>query len=135
MTQPSDGDHSETWYHGSPRELATLRTGSTVTQDRKLAEAFSHKPTLVSVSDSGRIKHNGSKPGFLYRIAEAVQAEDVSPLPRSVMEFGKEWLIQRELRVVLIGLTDIEAENRMTEAEVGALQRRLLTRDQEDADC
>ena len=41
----------EAWYHGSPLELALLRPGSTVTQDRRLAEVFSHKPAVVSVSD------------------------------------------------------------------------------------
>ena len=32
------------WYHGSPMLLSELRAGSTITQWRALAEAFSHKP-------------------------------------------------------------------------------------------
>ena len=135
MTRTTGWDYGETWYHGSLCELTTLHSGSTITQDRKLAEAFSHKPTLVSMSDSGKIEHNGTAPGFLFRIEEAVQSEDVSPHPRSVMEFGKEWLTKRELRVILVGPTEIESEDRMTDAEVRALQRRLPTRDQEEADC
>ena len=36
------------WYHGSPERFTLLRAGSTITQWRALAEAFSHKPQAVS---------------------------------------------------------------------------------------
>jgi hypothetical protein len=35
-------DYNKAWYHGSPLELKILRKGSTITQDRELAMAFSH---------------------------------------------------------------------------------------------
>jgi len=119
-----DWDYSKAWYHGSPFRLETLRKGSTITQDRDLARVFSHKPTLVSVSDDGKIKHNGTIPGFLYRIAEDIRPEDVYAHPRSSMAYGKEWLTTRELRVTLIGPTKIVEEERLTENQVAELRRR-----------
>lgn len=111
----------QAWYHGSPSELTILRVGSTVTQDRELARIFSHKPTIVSISDDGRIKHNGTRPGFLYRIAEEVSLDDIRPHPRSTMRAGVEWLTNRELRVELIGPTEVLPAEQLTEAEVLAL--------------
>ena len=63
---------NETWYHGTPLQLETLRSGSTITQDRHLAEVFSHKPSIVSVQDDGTIRHNGTQPGLLYRVTEKI---------------------------------------------------------------
>lgn len=114
-------DYSKTWYHGSPFELTTIRKGSTITQDRKLAEVFSHKPTLVSISDAGNIKHNGTTSGFLYHISEGIQPGDVTPHPNSTMEYGKEWLTNRALQVVLIGPTQIVEDERLTEEEMKEL--------------
>ena len=56
-------DYAQPWYHGSPLELRVLREGSTITQDRHLATVFSHKPTVVSMEDDGRLRHNGTQPG------------------------------------------------------------------------
>ena len=117
-------DFSKTWYHGSPLVLSTLRKGSTITQDRGLARVFSHKPTLISISDEGRMRHNGSVPGVLYIISETVEPDDVAPHPRSAMECGKEWLTRRGLRVTLIGPTEIVAEERLTGDEPAELERR-----------
>ena len=83
-----DFDPAQTWYHGSPLELTTLREGSTITQKRELARIFSHKPTCVSVSDTGQIKHNGTMPGYLYTIEDEIQPEDVVPHPRTTMMPG-----------------------------------------------
>lgn len=66
----ADWDDSKTWYHGSPYELTILREGGTVTQDRCLAEAFSHKLAIVCISDDGEIRHNGTLPGYLYCVIE-----------------------------------------------------------------
>jgi hypothetical protein len=126
----TDWDYGKTWYHGSPFELTTLRTGSTITQERDLARVFSHKPTLVSISDAGDIKHNGTTPGFLYCVSEDIQPGDVTPHPHSAVEYGKEWLTNRELRVVLIGPTQIVADERLTEEELRELQRRLQASDE-----
>ncbi|NLS79196.1 MAG: hypothetical protein GXY76_18260 [Chloroflexi bacterium] len=89
----------EPWYHGSPLELTILRAGSTITQDRALASAFSHKPTLLCIEDDGTIRHNGTQPGILYRIAEELGEGDMHPHPRTTMAPGLEWLTTRELRL------------------------------------
>lgn len=35
------------WYHGSNKVFDVLKEGSTVTQWKNLAEAFSHQPTMT----------------------------------------------------------------------------------------
>jgi hypothetical protein len=95
------------WFHGSPFELDNLRVGSTITQDRHLAEIFSHKPTLVSAEDDGSIRHNGIAPGYLYLVAETMLPGDVIPHPRTTMPAGWEWLTTRELPVVQLGYAPI----------------------------
>jgi len=125
----NDWDYSRPWYHGSPIRLATIRKESTITQDYELARVFSHRPTVVSVSDDGRIEHDGTMPGFLYRIAEDVQPGDVYPHLRSSMAWGKEWLTNRELQVALIGPTQPLEEERLTEEEIAELRRRWKSRE------
>jgi hypothetical protein len=120
-----NSDRTSMWYHGSPCELTVLRKGSTITQDRRLAEVFSHRPTWVSVLDDGSIKHDGTMPGFLYCVSEDIQPEDVVPHPRSTMERGKEWLTNGELRVSLIGPTQMATDERLTEEDIRELRRRL----------
>jgi hypothetical protein len=115
---------NETWYHGSPLDLDVLAVGSTITQDRHLAEVFSHKPAIVSIEDNGTIKHSGTAPGLLYRIAEEVQPGDVYAHPRTSMEAGKEWLTRRELRLELIGPVEIVDAERLTADEIETLRRR-----------
>ena len=105
-----DIDYSRPWYHGSPAKLEVLRTGSTITQWKDLARVFSHKPPIVSISDEGLIQHSGTMPGYLYEIDEPVTEADVIPHPRTTMGPGDEWLIQRELRVRLIGTTEVREE-------------------------
>ncbi len=121
----TDWDYGKTWYHGSPYELTIIRAESTITQDKDLARAFSHKPGLVSIADDEKIKHNGTRPGFLYAISERIQADDVAPHPRSAMEYGKEWLTKRALSVILIGPTRIEEAERLTEEELEVLKQRM----------
>jgi len=111
------------WYHGSPLRLTVLLKGSTITHDRHLAEVFSHKPPIVSIADDGSIKHSGSVPGYLYRIAECVEQGDVYPHPNSSMATGLEWLTSRDLRVALIGPTTVRDEERLTGEDLTALQR------------
>jgi hypothetical protein len=114
-----------TWYHGSPLELARLLKGSTITQDRHLAEVFSHKPTIVSIDKDGTILHNGWWPGYLYHVAEDVMPGDVYPHPHSSMSPGKEWLTNRDLRLALVGPTTLRDEERLTEEALAALRRRI----------
>ncbi len=118
-------DPNQSWYHGSPLELTVLRTGSTITQKRKLARIFSHKPTIVSVDDDGQIKHNGKRPGYLYLIVDEIRPEDIVPHPHTTMAAGEEWLTTRELRVQLIGPTEIMSGEQLTDNDYTALIERL----------
>ena len=120
-----DFDPTQTWYHGSPLRLTTLHEGSTITQKRELARIFSQKPTLVSVSDNGQIKHNGTMPGYLYTIADEIRLEDVVPHPRTTMAPGDEWLTTRELRLRLLCSTKPAPEEQLTDEELTVLQRQL----------
>jgi hypothetical protein len=113
------------WYHGSPLRLARLRSGSTLTHDRRLAEVFSHKPTLVSVGDDGMVRHNGYAQGWLYAVSEDVRPEDVTPHPRSSMQPGQEWLTRRELSVALLGPVPITKDEILLEEEIQELSRRM----------
>jgi len=91
------------WYHGSPALFTELRAGSTITQWRALAEAFSHKPTALGYNDDGVIVHNGTEKGYLYAIDEPVAVgEDVYQHPRTTMDQGAEFLTRRTLKVRLI---------------------------------
>ena len=100
-------DQKGIWYHGSNVEFAVLREGSTVTQWKALAEAFSHKPTMLGIEDDGTIFHNGKEQGVLYIIDEPVElSADVVPHPRTTMEKNAEFLTTRPLKVKRIGKTD-----------------------------
>lgn len=85
-----DFESSLHWYHGSPSELTSIRAGSTITQNIELRRIFSHKPTIVPVSDDGQIKHNGATPGYLYVVAGPVKQKDVSQHPKTSMAPGDE---------------------------------------------
>ena len=89
----TDWDYSKPWWRGSPLQLTTLYIGSTITQDRRLAEVFSHKPTLTSIEDEfDRIRHNGTVGGYLHQVDELLTAADVYPHPETTMGEGLEWL-------------------------------------------
>ena len=91
------------WYHGSNARFTELRTGSTITQWRALAEAFSHQPGMLSYNDFGEITHNGTEKGYLYVIDEPVTVNvDCYQHPRTVMDANAEFLTKRPLRVRLI---------------------------------
>ncbi len=117
-------DPTKPWYHGSPLKIDILQKGSTITQDRDLARIFSHKPTLVSVDEAEGIKHNGQKPGFLYRIAEKLAPTDVRPHPHSTMEPGVECLTTRPLRLGLVCPTQVTEEEQLTAQEMTELMKR-----------
>jgi len=46
-----DCDHP--WYHGSQERIMILRIGGSITPNPVVARAFSHRPSLVSQSESG----------------------------------------------------------------------------------
>lgn len=90
------------WYHGSNMKFDILREGSTITQWRKLAEAFSHKPTRLGYDDNGFITHNGVEKGYLYIIDEPIEVgEDIYQHPRTTMDDNAEFLTKRPLKVKL----------------------------------
>ena len=124
-----DWDVNQPWYHGSPARLSSLRAGSTITQDRDLARIFSHKPEFV-VQDEDKqgnriLKHSGKMPGYLYRIIEPIGPDAVYPHPHTAMQPGQEWLTTREVRVELIGSTEVVADERLAAAEVVELRRKV----------
>lgn len=120
-----DFNPAQPWYHGSPSELTTLRAGSTITQRRELGRIFAHKPTVVSIEDDGRVKHNGTMPGFLYLIAEEIEPGDIFPHPHTTMAPGDEWLTRRELRLRLLGPVEVMPVEQLSDAELQVLQERL----------
>ena len=65
-------DTNGIWYHGSNMVFSEMKKGSTITQWKELAEAFSHKPSLLSYDDNGTIYHNGTEKGYLYIIDEPI---------------------------------------------------------------
>jgi len=112
------------WYHGSPYQVEYLLTGSTITQNQRLAQVFSHKPTIVSAEDDGSIRHNGTQPGFLYQIAESLRPEDITPHPQSSMAAGHEWLTTRELRLQLVRSTQVDPEDFLSADEIQRLLQK-----------
>lgn len=83
--------------------LSELREGSTITQWKELAEAFSHQPTILSYDDNGNISHNGKEKGYLYIIDEPVEiGKDIYQHPRTTMDENAEFLTNRPLKVKLI---------------------------------
>lgn len=91
------------WYHGSNKVFTELKTNSTITQWRELAEAFSHQPSGLGYDDNGVISHNGTEKGFLYIIDEPiVVGKDIFQHPRTTMDENAEFLTKRPLRVKLI---------------------------------
>lgn len=119
----SDGSNDSIWYHGSDQELTILRTNSSVTQNRNLARAFSHQPTLLSRSGNS-VRHNGTKPGFLYVVDEDLGTNDLIPHPHPSNVGNWEWLITREIRVRLIEKTVPLESECFTDEEVSAIKKK-----------
>jgi hypothetical protein len=119
-----DWDYTLPWYHGTQQELMVIRAGSSISQNRDVARIFSHRPTLVSTADDGTRKHNGTLPGYLYVVAEAIGAEDVYPHPHPVNVGYWEWLTKRDLRLTLLERTTVRPEEFLSNGEIAELQRR-----------
>lgn len=91
------------WYHGSNMKFDTLREGSTITQWKELAAAFSHQPSELGYNDNGVISHNGKEKGYLYIIDEPTQIDiDIYQHPNTTMDKNAEFLTKRPLKVKLI---------------------------------
>ena len=118
-----DWDYSRTWYHGSQQELTRLRSGSSISQNRDVAKAFSHRPSLLSMSDDS-LKHDGVTSGYLHIVAEEIAADDVHPHPHPVNAARWEWLTRRELRLELIERTTVTEGESLTDEEIAELRRK-----------
>lgn len=91
------------WFHGSNKVFEVLEEGSTITQCRELAEAFSHKPTILAIDDDNSIIHNGKEYGYLYVLDEAIKIDiDIYAHPRTTMDKELEFLTKRKIKVKLI---------------------------------
>jgi hypothetical protein len=119
-----DCNYGLTWYHGSQLKLTKLRVGSSVTQNKIVAKAFSHLPSLLSLSDQGTVKHNGVTPGYLYTVADKIGPDDVYPHPHPANAARWEWLTNREVRLELIEETMVTDRDSLTEEEIGELRRK-----------
>ena len=96
-------DPNGIWYHGSNMGFSELREGSTITQWKELAEAFSHQPDRLSYDDNGKIYHNGTEKGYLYVIDEPITVGiDVYQHPRTVMDENAEFLTKRPIKVKMV---------------------------------
>ena len=104
---PMDDADNPLWFHGSPRQLTTLATGSAMTRNKRLAEAFSHKPTIMSFANDGTIKHDGVMDGYLYQIDEPVSERDAEVHPGIVKSDPWEWTTKRDLKLKLLEQTTV----------------------------
>jgi hypothetical protein len=124
----NDFDYSLPWYHGSDQQLTSLRVGSSITQLRDLARAFSHRPTLLAQSEGGSVRHNGERPGYLYRVAEELQPDDIYAHPHPINATRWEWQITREVAVELLEVTEVRADELLTDEEIAWIRREQQER-------
>ena len=112
------------WYHGSRQRLSTLRAGGSITRDRRVAKAFSHRPSLVSWGLDGDVRHDGATPGYLYYVSEALGPDDAHPHPHPVNLDNWEWLTNRDLKLELLEQTAVTAGERLTDDQIADLRRK-----------
>lgn len=115
------------WYHGAQEVLTTLRTGSSITQNRDIARIFAHRSTIMSIEDDGSIKHNGTAPDCLHLVDEPLTADDVEPHPHPINASRWEWLIKRAVKVRLIEQPALRGAELLTTADLAALWQRQQT--------
>ncbi len=97
-----DDKDSLVWYHGSPVEMSLLRVGSSITRNIELAIAFSHKPSELSVSNNGKIEHNGKQEGYLYIVDEELIDDDIYVHEACLEDDPWEWITKREIKLKLL---------------------------------
>ena len=129
MAEGCYSDDGSPWYHGSQQRLTRLRAGSSITQNRDVAKAFSHRPSHVTMSQSGEDKewsvlHDGATPGYLYAVSEEVRSGDVRPHPHPVNVSRWEWLTNRDLKLRFIEETNVTDEKRLTDEEIAGMRRK-----------
>ena len=116
-----------TWFHGSPSELETLRKGSSITQSEKLAQVFSNKPSIVSVSDDGKIRHNGKSKGRVYKVTDRVTTDDIYEHPRSSWKKGWEWITKKEFKLEFLYEVSPCPDDFLSEDEIREIRERNVT--------
>ncbi len=87
------------WYHGSPEVIDILAAGSSITRNKQLAIAFSHKPSMICIDDEGGLSHDGECDGYLYVIDEPVNADDIYAHQACEKDDLWEWITRRPLKV------------------------------------
>jgi hypothetical protein len=105
------------WFHGSPLDLKILRKGSSITQIEEIARVFATKPGIVSVSDNGKIKHDGISKGRVYRVTDNVTAADIHEHPRSSMEGGWEWITKKAFKLEFLYEVSPSLDDLLSEEE------------------
>jgi len=116
-----------TWFHGSPLALETLRRGSTITQIEQLARVFSTQPSIVSVSDDGKIRHDGKLRGRVYRVTGRLTFDDISEHPRSSMKKGWEWITKKELKLEFLYEFSPSPDDVLSEDEINEIREHNIT--------
>jgi len=113
----------ETWFHGSPLDLETLRKGSSITRIEKLAQAFSSEPGIVSVSDNDEIRHNGKSKGRVYKVSDKVTSDDIYEHPGSSIK-GWEWITKKEFKLEFLYEYEVShyPDDILSESEVNQLK-------------
>jgi len=111
---------SSATYSGS---IASI-SGSWITACSPSSNSTHHKPTIVSVSEDSRIRHNGKARGRVYRIANEVTTDDVSEHPRSSMRKGWEWVTNREFKLEFLYEISCSPDDILSEKEIKELKMR-----------
>ncbi len=119
---PMDDPACPLWFHGSPALLTALAAGSAMTRNKRLAEAFSHKPTLLAFASDGTIRHNGMRDGYLYQIDEPIGEGDAEVHPGIMQTDAWEWTTRRELKLKLLGKTTVQPSQRIGRLEAATMR-------------
>lgn len=88
-----------------------------------MAQAFACKPSLVSVSDDGKIKHNGKSIGKVYRITDRVTTDDIFIHPRSSWNKGWECITKKEFNLEFLYEFSPSPDNILSEDEIRELKK------------
>ena len=92
-----------------------------MTQIEKIARAFSTKPTIVSVSDDGSIRHNGKVKGYIYQIIDTVTPDDIYKHPATTMDEGWEWITRKDFRLEFLYEYESTPDDILSEDEIKVL--------------
>ncbi len=93
-----------------------------------MAQAFSCKPGIVSVSDDGKIKHNGKAKGRVYRVTDKVTTDDIFKHPRSSWKKGWEWITRKEFKLEFLYEFSPSPDDILSADEIRELRKRNVPR-------